>query len=246
MASAAVDRVGSRREPQTHTPSAATDTVVHTRKPTHGQFCACLCCWASHNSLPNLLPVVTAVIWSGGDADSGPAAQHVLSYATGTQRLSLPSEPPFASCLPYVAVPYHGMPCCAPPLFAWSSHSCSTERLAAFHGCVPPTPRAWHTMNAIGDRLYIFGGRNAAGIVGVDDPSLLIVYDVVANHWVRVTAAGKAPSPRSSHRTVVLGNRIILYGGASAGGHWWRQQHQQISVSISRGVACLLYPCWLP
>jgi hypothetical protein len=72
-------------------------------------------------------------------------------------------------------------------------------------------------MNAIGDRLYIFGGRNTAGIVGDDDSSLLVVYDVIANHWLRPPVSGKAPSPRSSHRTVVMGNRIILYGGASAG-----------------------------
>jgi hypothetical protein len=68
-------------------------------------------------------------------------------------------------------------------------------------------------MNIIGDKAYIFGGRNLSAVI--TDESLLAVYDVVQNAWSYPgNVSGSGPSPRSSHRAVVYEGRIIMYGGA--------------------------------
>jgi hypothetical protein len=77
-------------------------------------------------------------------------------------------------------------------------------------------------MNAVGDWLVIFGGRNANGVVDAADGSQLVVYDVWQNRWLRPAVGGTPPSSRSSHRTAVVGGRsIVLYGGATVGEQWW-------------------------
>lgn len=46
---------------------------------------------------------------------------------------------------------------------------------------------------------------------------LLSVYDLNSNTLLPLQAAGEAPTPRSSHRSVTLTDRMVFYGGAVQG-----------------------------
>ena len=77
-----------------------------------------------------------------------------------------------------------------------------------------PTPRAYHTFNAMGNKCYVVGGRTTEDSL-IKGSQMLRVYDVVANDWTCPDAASGSLSCRSSHKAVVVGrNRLILCGGS--------------------------------
>jgi hypothetical protein len=74
----------------------------------------------------------------------------------------------------------------------------------------------------------------------LDGKHLLSVYDLRLNKWLAVTPAGTTPSARSSHRAVPCHNRIVIYGGAAAGGY---QRPLCFAVACHELGAVLQAPC---
>ncbi|GLI67587.1 hypothetical protein VaNZ11_011821 [Volvox africanus] len=96
------------------------------------------------------------------------------------------------------------------------THTLSVERIVLNSGSVPPpVPRGYHSCTAAGSRCYIYGGRTEAGVVNASE--MLAVYDAAVNRWLKPQVEGAWPQARSSHRTVALGNRLLIHGGAAAG-----------------------------
>eukprot|EP00879_Flechtneria_rotunda_P006879 GHRR01007224.1.p1 GENE.GHRR01007224.1~~GHRR01007224.1.p1 ORF type:complete len:794 (+),score=327.13 GHRR01007224.1:497-2878(+) len=115
------------------------------------------------------------------------------------------------------------------------------ELVTMFSSC-PPAPRAYHSMSIIGDRAYIFGGRNIEGVI--QDNSLLCVYDTLQNCWLLPSnVSGNAPCPRSSHRAVAFDSRVIMYGGAGEDRGRKERMNDVYSLCLLQGGQQL---CWSP
>jgi hypothetical protein len=71
-----------------------------------------------------------------------------------------------------------------------------------------PGPRAAHSCNLIGSKLYTFGGWN--GKSGLNDLHCL---DVDSLEWSVPLTTGMTPSTRNNHATFVYGNRLFVHGG---------------------------------
>ena len=74
--------------------------------------------------------------------------------------------------------------------------------------------RFGHTQAAVGKIIYVFGGRMGTSI---DEKLLddLWAFDTDSKTWSEVDAKDKesAPSPRSFHTSVVVGECIYIFGG---------------------------------
>ncbi|KAJ1563957.1 hypothetical protein HK405_000169 [Cladochytrium tenue] len=68
-----------------------------------------------------------------------------------------------------------------------------------------------HTLTAIGERLYLFGGAHAAGAGACTND--LWVFDTDTSTWSRPVARGGAPSPRRGHSAASWGRRLFVFGG---------------------------------
>jgi len=85
----------------------------------------------------------------------------------------------------------------------------------------PPIFRDFHTATGLGEKMYVWGGREvAAG--RYDNPDMeeygadLYVLDTTTNHWSIVTCRGdrsKKPEGRRSHSAFVYQGRIYIFGG---------------------------------
>ena len=76
----------------------------------------------------------------------------------------------------------------------------------------PAPTRAFHTLSHVGGALIALGGRvTRSDIVPTTD--FAVVLDASTRTWARLDATGTPPSPRASHRAVVVGVRVILHGG---------------------------------
>jgi hypothetical protein len=71
-----------------------------------------------------------------------------------------------------------------------------------------PGPRAAHSCNLIGSKLYAFGGWN--GRSGLND---LHTLDVDTLEWSVPLTSGPTPSTRNNHATFVYGSRLFVHGG---------------------------------
>jgi len=63
----------------------------------------------------------------------------------------------------------------------------------------PPPPRAAHTANIVGQKLYIFGGNN--GSIRLND---LYSLDTQTMTWRRESCGGMLPAPRAGHTMTLL------------------------------------------
>eukprot|EP00965_Chrysotila_dentata_P230713 6197941-Pleurochrysis_carterae.AAC.3 len=84
----------------------------------------------------------------------------------------------------------------------------------------PPSGRVGHTINAIGTRLFVLGGRDYA--TNRFD-SFLHVFETVAQRWSKVnlhssSADMKAPILRTGHCTDAHEGSLLLFGGLCADG----------------------------
>ena len=75
--------------------------------------------------------------------------------------------------------------------------------------------RFGHSQSAVGKIIYVFGGRMGTSI---DEKLLddLWAFDTDSKTWSEVEAKDKeseAPSPRSFHTSVVVGECIYVFGG---------------------------------
>ena len=77
-----------------------------------------------------------------------------------------------------------------------------------------PFNRFGHSQAAVGKSIYVFGGRMGTSI---DEKLLddLWAFDTDSKTWSEVDAKDKesAPSPRSFHTSVVVGECIYIFGG---------------------------------
>jgi N-acetylneuraminic acid mutarotase len=78
-----------------------------------------------------------------------------------------------------------------------------------------PVPLHHLGMAAYDGRLYVAGGFTGAGFSATDQAW---VYDPAADAW---TAIAPLPRPNGAHMLVVLGERLLLVGGANVGSALW-------------------------
>ena len=86
------------------------------------------------------------------------------------------------------------------------------KRITAASKSIEPTGRWGHTCHAIGDYLYVFGGRD-----GISHFSDLYCFDLVNLKWKILlpsqTGGGLVPEPRYFHSSVALGHSIYVVAG---------------------------------
>mmetsp|Transcript_27300 Transcript_27300/g.84190 ORF Transcript_27300/g.84190 Transcript_27300/m.84190 type:complete len:334 (+) Transcript_27300:86-1087(+) len=81
----------------------------------------------------------------------------------------------------------------------WHNVQCSGE---------VPTPRYGHSVELIGSRMFVFGGRGEIGTLR--DVCFL---DLVEWSWVSVSVTSAGPSPRFFHASLLVGRKIVVHGG---------------------------------
>ncbi|XP_009373292.2 acyl-CoA-binding domain-containing protein 4 [Pyrus x bretschneideri] len=75
----------------------------------------------------------------------------------------------------------------------------------------PPSPRESHTATLVGDeKLVIFGGSGEGKGNYLND---LHVLDLNTMRWTSPEVKGDSPVPRDSHSTIVMGKKLLVYGG---------------------------------
>lgn len=84
---------------------------------------------------------------------------------------------------------------------------------ARTRGQIPPA-RCFHSMTAIDDKLYVFGGTDGKSRRFND----LAILDTSLWQWSRPTLGGSAPLARSHHTTTFLGTSIFVFGGSAGYG----------------------------
>ncbi|KAL4430939.1 hypothetical protein ABPG75_006195 [Micractinium tetrahymenae] len=82
----------------------------------------------------------------------------------------------------------------------------------------PPSLRIAHAAAALGQHIYIFGGRSGIDI-GEGSLSDLHRFDTAASAWSEVALAPGSPAPpaRSYHAMAAAGGKLYLFGGCGAG-----------------------------
>ena len=73
-----------------------------------------------------------------------------------------------------------------------------------------PSPRAFHTMNAIGTRIYVYGGHSQNFL------NDMYVLDIFTFHWKKVEISeivGVNVPGRCKHSCVEVGQQLVIIGG---------------------------------
>jgi len=70
--------------------------------------------------------------------------------------------------------------------------------------------RGLHTVTAVGDKLYLFGGASQKGQMQND----LWVLDLSTMQWTQLHPKGETPHIRCSHTAVLMGQDIVFFGGS--------------------------------
>ena len=87
-----------------------------------------------------------------------------------------------------------------------------------------PSPRHGHSLNLLPDgRIVCLGGKAMDGGVPIYHSDFRQL-DPETMRWSKVRCGGPAPSARYGHSAVVVGSRLIVYGGWGAGGIQGRQE----------------------
>lgn len=73
----------------------------------------------------------------------------------------------------------------------------------------PPPPRYGHTATLVGRRMFVFGGRGENNVVLKD----MYLLDLDEWCWVKVNPTTTAPTSRFDHADVLIGNKIVIFGG---------------------------------
>ena len=82
-----------------------------------------------------------------------------------------------------------------------------------------PSPRAAHSCDLIGNKLFVFGGWN--GKSALND---LHVLDFETSKWKQVELRGVPPSSRNNHTIAMVGIKLYLHGGHD-GKQWLNDLH---------------------
>ena len=72
--------------------------------------------------------------------------------------------------------------------------------------------RSSHTLTAVGDRLFIFGGMDEEGVASAE----LLTYDTITNTFTQpLKYSGTQPSARYGHAACSFGSQLFIHGGLS-------------------------------
>uniref|UniRef100_A0A0K8TG65 Kelch domain-containing protein 3 n=1 Tax=Lygus hesperus TaxID=30085 RepID=A0A0K8TG65_LYGHE len=78
----------------------------------------------------------------------------------------------------------------------------------------PPECRDFHTSTAIGNRMYIFGGRSDPHNIDIDYyPNDVVYLDTDTRVWHRPEVRGEVPIGRRSHSAFLYGGLMYVFGG---------------------------------
>ncbi|KAL4227507.1 F-box only protein 42 [Mactra antiquata] len=74
-----------------------------------------------------------------------------------------------------------------------------------------PVARSFHTVNCVGKRVIVMGGR------GSDNQHLadFHIFDSETNQWLQPKVNGDIPASRGQHSVSIVGDKLILYGGSA-------------------------------
>lgn len=102
-----------------------------------------------------------------------------------------------------------------------------------------PAGRHGHTLVAVGDALYLFGGKLADSSLSGE----LWRYELNTAKWTRVNSSGQAaPEGRFAHCAVAVGTDIYVIGGLSSDDGYtdvtWRYKTGEGAWEVSLVVAC--------
>ena len=93
-----------------------------------------------------------------------------------------------------------------------------------------PGPRAAHSTNVIGNKMYVFGGWNGrAGLAN------LCVLDVDTLEWSVVPTTSTTPSSRNNHASFVHNSKLYIHGGHD-GKQWLADLHYFDTNTLQRGL----------
>ncbi|CRG95774.1 leucine-zipper-like transcriptional regulator 1, putative [Plasmodium gallinaceum] len=73
-----------------------------------------------------------------------------------------------------------------------------------------PSQRACHTLNAVRNKLYLFGGFD-----GNNCSNNVEIFDTEKRKWICADTIGSIPCPRNAHSMINLNNNLYLFGGRS-------------------------------
>lgn len=81
----------------------------------------------------------------------------------------------------------------------------------------PPSHRDFHSATAVGNRMYIFGGRGDLNSPFNSEEEIycpdLFYLDISTNEWVSLCTKGDWPEGRRSHSAWLYGDDIYIFGG---------------------------------
>jgi len=91
-----------------------------------------------------------------------------------------------------------------------------------------PGPRAAHSTNVIGNKMYVFGGWNGrAGLAN------LCVLDVDTLEWSVIPTTSTTPSSRNNHASFVHNSKLFIHGGHD-GKQWLADLHYFDTSALQR------------
>lgn len=73
----------------------------------------------------------------------------------------------------------------------------------------PPPPCSFHTLTAVGDRLVVIGGRERTNAHSAD----IYIFNTATKEWLKPQLKGVAMSARGQHSAVVVGQKLVVFGG---------------------------------
>ncbi|KAF9367850.1 hypothetical protein CPB97_005226 [Podila verticillata] len=80
-----------------------------------------------------------------------------------------------------------------------------------------PSPRVGATLSAIGNKIYLFGGRGGKDMTPLQ--SVLYSFDTELDRWEVIEAkSGEVPAPRSFHAMTASDSDIYVFGGCPSKG----------------------------
>jgi len=91
--------------------------------------------------------------------------------------------------------------------------------------CIVPPWRVAHSQAAVGDTVYLFGGRSGIDMseTAMNDMWKLQLLDGEQGDtpkaiWTEIKQEGTIPEARSFHKMITIGNNLYLFGGVGANG----------------------------
>lgn len=77
-----------------------------------------------------------------------------------------------------------------------------------------PPPRVGVTMAAVGDTIYVFGGRDGEH----KELNELYSFDTKTNKWALISSGDTGPPNRSYHSTIADNDHVYIFGGCGVAG----------------------------